>query len=77
MKKASVTLNKNGISFQLQGVHNFDWLDKLGNVFCVFDKQDSGNISFGVEKDERKIFVKYAGALPVNFSVLLQKKIPC
>ena len=68
MKKASVTLNKNGISFQLQGVHNFDWLDKLGNVFCVFDKQDSGNISFGVEKDEKKIFVKYAGALPVNFS---------
>ena len=38
------------------------------SVFCVFDQQDSGNISFGVEKDEQKYFVKYAGAKPIDFT---------
>ncbi|MBX0358479.1 serine/threonine-protein kinase [Halobacillus sp. Nhm2S1] len=54
--------------FQLQEEHNFEWLKQLGTVFCVFDQQDSGNISFGVEKDGRKYFVKYAGAKPIDFS---------
>ncbi|MGQ0513206.1 hypothetical protein ACT453_04680, partial [Bacillus sp. D-CC] len=39
--------------------HNFDWLLKLGTVFAVFDQQDSGNISFGVEKNGHKKFIKY------------------
>lgn len=49
-------------SFELHEPHNFDWLADFGNVFTVFDQQDSGNISFGVERDGRKKFVKYAGA---------------
>ncbi|MDA2355722.1 serine/threonine protein kinase [Bacillus cereus] len=63
-----ITLTLNKVDFQLQAEHNFDWLKQLGSVFCVFDQQDSGNISFGVEKDEQKYFVKYAGAKPIDFS---------
>ncbi|GBF78129.1 serine/threonine protein kinase [Paenibacillus sp. 598K] len=55
-------------SFQLQEPHDFEWLRPLGNVFAVFDQQDSGNICFGIEKDGKKIFVKYAGARPLDFS---------
>ncbi|MCM3441397.1 serine/threonine-protein kinase [Metabacillus halosaccharovorans] len=63
-----ITLSLNKVDFQLQEEHNFDWLKQLGHVFCVFDQQDSGNISFGVEKDGQKYFVKYAGAKPIDFS---------
>ncbi|WP_307066894.1 serine/threonine protein kinase [Alkalibacillus filiformis] len=61
-----MTLDK--VDFQLQEEQNFDWLKQYGAVFCVFDQQDSGNISFGVEKDERKFFVKYAGSKPIDFT---------
>lgn len=44
-----------------------EWLRKLGHVFAVFEAQDSGNICFGVEQDGKKLFVKYAGARPMNF----------
>ena len=63
-----ITLTRNNVDFQLQEEHDFDWLSQLGSVFCVFDQQDSGNISFGVEKDGQKYFVKYAGARPVEFT---------
>lgn len=52
-----------GVSFMLKEKHAFDWLTPLGTVFCVFDQQDSGNISFGlVQEDGQKQFLKYAGA---------------
>jgi serine/threonine protein kinase, bacterial len=60
-----MTLDK--VNFQLQEEQDFDWLKQLGAVFCVFDQQDSGNISFGIEKDEQRYFVKYAGAKPIDF----------
>ncbi|WP_042473379.1 protein kinase domain-containing protein [Bacillus ndiopicus] len=63
-----ITISIDKVSFQLQQEHNFWWLKKLGDVFCVFDEQDSGNISFGVEKNNKKFFVKYAGALPMDFT---------
>ncbi|MGO4544487.1 serine/threonine protein kinase [Paenibacillus sp. 2TAB23] len=50
------------VAFQLEEKHDFGWIKKLGSVFQVFDQQDSGNISFGIEKAGRKYFVKYAGA---------------
>ncbi|QTN01523.1 serine/threonine protein kinase [Sediminibacillus dalangtanensis] len=56
------------MKFQLQEEHDFSWLEQLGTVFYVFDQQDSGNISFGVEKDGQKYFVKYAGAKPTEFT---------
>ncbi|WP_314590946.1 serine/threonine protein kinase [Paenibacillus terrigena] len=58
----------NDVTFQLQEQHDFTWLRSLGKVFCVFDQQDSGNICFGIEKDGKKKFVKYAGARPLDFS---------
>ena len=37
-------------------------LDSIGRVFTEFDQQDSGNVSFGVEVDGQRYFVKTAGA---------------
>src|SRR4051812_19122874 len=56
------------VSFQLKEKHNFEWLTALGEVFRVFDEQDSGNICFGIEKDGIKKFVKYAGAKTKEYS---------
>lgn len=56
------------VSFQLKEKHNFEWLTALGEVFSVFDEQDSGNICFGIEKEGVKQFVKYAGARTKEYS---------
>ncbi|WP_394218769.1 serine/threonine protein kinase [Halobacillus trueperi] len=56
------------VSFSLREDHDFGWLEEMGRVFCVFDEQDSGNISFGVENEQGKFFVKYAGARPMDFT---------
>ena len=37
------------------------WLESAGTVFACFDRQDSGNVSFGVEADGWRYFVKTAG----------------
>ena len=65
LKKIIKTLDN--IQFELKEDFNFSWLSKYGNVFCVFDKQDSGNICFGVEKEDKKLFIKYAGAPTINY----------
>jgi len=63
------------VTFQLQENHDFQWLEKLGKVFAVFDQQDSGNISFGVKSGKDKLFVKYAGARTAAFSGDVQTAI--
>lgn len=64
----TVTIHLQSQSFPLRASHDFSWLDSMGEVFTVFDEQDSGNISFGVrQEDGRKIFVKYAGAETVHY----------
>ncbi|MGM0883184.1 MAG: protein kinase domain-containing protein [Bacillota bacterium] len=68
MTKNLFRVELDDVKFQLQEEHDFDWLQKLGRVFAVFDQQDSGNISFGVERDGEKLFIKYAGAKTLNFS---------
>ena len=63
----TVQLNE-AISVRLKERHDFSFLDKYGRVFCAFDQNDSGNISFGLLSDDnRKLFVKYAGARTVNY----------
>ncbi|MFK3937123.1 serine/threonine protein kinase [Alkalihalobacillus sp. NPDC078783] len=62
-----VTIQMGEVSFQLKEKHDFSWLQKLGTVCHVFDQQDSGNISFGVMRNGRKQFIKYAGAKPIHF----------
>lgn len=63
-----ITTHLDGVSFQLKEQHDFEWLRNMGSVFCVFDQQDSGNISFGVERDGEKVFVKYAGARTIEYA---------
>ncbi|MEC0213686.1 serine/threonine protein kinase [Paenibacillus ehimensis] len=75
MTNHSVTVSLDGISFQLKEPHPFDWLRELGRVFCVFDRQDSGNLSFGVQQGGRKKFVKYAGAPTVAFTGTPQEAV--
>ena len=68
MKDIPIEIRLKYVTFQLKENHNFDWLIKLGNVFAVFDQQDSGNICFGVEKNGLKKFVKYAGAQTIAYN---------
>ncbi|KPV59713.1 serine/threonine protein kinase [Paenibacillus sp. A3] len=75
MTNQSVTVNIDGVSFQLKESHPFEWLRKLGRIFCVFDQQDSGNLSFGIEREGRKKFVKYAGAPTVAYTGTPQEAI--
>ncbi|WP_284286351.1 serine/threonine protein kinase [Alicyclobacillus fastidiosus] len=63
-----ITIDVNGVSFRLKEYQNFDWLKTLGKVFCVFDEQDSGNLSFGIQEGRNKLFVKYAGAKTMDYS---------
>ncbi|ABS22163.1 serine/threonine protein kinase [Bacillus cytotoxicus] len=67
MKELPVTIHLDHVTFQLKEHQDFEWLTKLGKVFAVFDKQDSGNLSFGIEQDGLKSFVKFAGAKPMNY----------
>jgi serine/threonine protein kinase, bacterial len=36
-----VTINLNKVSFQLKKAQDFEWLKAMGDIFCVFDQQDS------------------------------------
>ena len=51
-----------GIKYKMGAEFDFSFLKKYGTVFKVFDDQDSGNICFGINSLEGKIFVKFAGA---------------
>ena len=57
-----VTHSVDEISFQMRKTYDFSFLSKYGKAFCVFDQNDSGNISFGVDNGKEKYFVKIAGA---------------
>lgn len=46
---------------------DFGFLKKYGRVFKVFDKQDSGNICFGVNDGIRDLFIKFAGGPTVAY----------
>ncbi|MBD2848621.1 serine/threonine protein kinase [Paenibacillus sp. IB182496] len=55
------------VNFKLKERISFEWLMNLGNVFEVFDEQDSGNICFGVEQNGVKKFVKFAGVQTLEY----------
>ena len=61
--------NINGICFPLKEAHDFSFLRKYGDVFCVFATNDSGNISFGTDDGKNKRFIKIAGAKTVESCV--------
>ncbi|WYQ41629.1 serine/threonine protein kinase [Bacillus sp. FSL W7-1321] len=62
-------------SISLKEAHEFDWLSELGDIFAVFDQQDSGNVSFGVADGDKKWFVKYAGAKTLYYEGGIQQAV--
>ena len=62
---AVITIDDISFEIKKQGF-NFDFLHDYGKVFAVFDKNDSGNISFGVENNEKKYFIKVGGVQTLN-----------
>ncbi|SFK36238.1 serine/threonine protein kinase [Marinilactibacillus piezotolerans] len=58
-----------GVKFKLRAKEDFSFLSQFGKVFCVFDQNDSGNISFGVINNKlEKFFIKVAGAQTLEFA---------
>lgn len=67
--KDYVNLKVGSVSFNLKKFENFDWLNKIGQAFCVFDQQDSGNLCFGVKTESgKRLFVKHAGTRTTEYN---------
>ena len=60
-----VTLFPDGIPCVVKEETDLSFLHRWGRVFRVFDRQDSGNLCFGLEREGRRYFLKYAGARPL------------
>ena len=58
-----------GIEYKLAEPYDFCFLSDIGKVFKVFYEQYSGNMCFGVQRCEEKLFIKHAGSLTVNHLV--------
>ncbi len=50
------------IPYKLKKPFDMSFISRYGTVFKVFDDQDSGNICFGIQNDDGKYFIKFAGA---------------
>lgn len=55
------------VPFLLRRPHDFNWLAPFGLVFRVWDRQDSGNIAFGLKIEDQQVFIKYAGAATADY----------
>ncbi|MGN7478773.1 phosphotransferase [Solibacillus silvestris] len=58
----------NNIPYKLKAPFDFSFMEKYGEVFKVYDDQDSGNICFGVKNGDGKYFIKFAGAPTAKYS---------
>ncbi|MGR3763032.1 serine/threonine protein kinase [Rossellomorea sp. NS-SX7] len=58
----------NQIPYKLKSPYDFSFIEKYGEVFKVYDDQDSGNICFGVKNDEGRYFIKFAGAPTARYA---------
>lgn len=54
------------ITFGLKEDFDFSFISEFDEPFIVFDKQDSGNLCFGVQSADKKLFLKVAGAATVR-----------
>ena len=61
-----ITQSIDGVCFNMKTEQDFSFLKKYGKAFCVFDKNDSGNISFGVDGGGGQLFIKIAGTATAN-----------
>ncbi len=55
-----------GVPYKLKAPFDFSFLSKYGKVFKVFDQSSSGCICFGMEKEGKRYFLKFAGAHTAN-----------
>lgn len=55
------------VEFLLKVDRDLSFLSRYGRVFRVFDRQDSGNISFGVGTGADRVFVKVAGVCTLEY----------
>ena len=69
------TQSIDGISFKIKQPHDFSFLSRYGQVFCVFAQNDSGNISFGVDSGKERYFIKVAGAETAESCTSAQKAV--
>lgn len=56
------------IPYKLKSSFDFSFIKEYGEVFKVYDDQDSGNICFGIKHDGNKYFIKFAGAPTEQYS---------
>ncbi len=64
-----------GVPYKLKESFDFSFLSKYGKVFKAFDDQDGGNVCFGVEKADKRYFVKFAGAPQVRYNGIIEDAI--
>jgi serine/threonine-protein kinase len=64
-----ITKNIDGVSFELKENFDFECLSEYDKVFAVFDKQDSGYLCFGIQNNNKKLFLKMAGAATIRSNV--------
>ena len=64
-----------GVEFKLREYQDFSWINNYGKVFSVIDETGSGCISFGVEKENTKYFIKVAGAKTVEAEISEKESI--
>lgn len=58
----------NNIPYKLKSPFDFSFIEKYGEVFKIYDDQDSGNICFGVKNGDKMYFIKFAGAPTERYS---------
>lgn len=82
-RNQKITLQMDGIAFDLREKTDLSWIRPYGKVFYVYDRLTSGNLCFGVEGKYGKLFIKFAGARTVNYAgrpedaiFTLQKAMP-
>lgn len=57
----------NQIPYKLKSPFDFTFIEQYGEVFKIYDDQDSGNICFGVKNGAKRFFIKFAGAPTERF----------
>ncbi|WP_372442116.1 serine/threonine protein kinase [Metabacillus bambusae] len=58
----------NNIPYKLKSPFDISFIEQYGEIFKIYDDQDSGNICFGVENGDKKYFIKFAGAPTEQYS---------
>lgn len=56
-----------GLAVRLKAFHDLSWVERFGRPFLVLDQLSSGMLCFGVENQQGRLFLKYAGAPCLNY----------